>query len=77
MALSFIEVLRAAPAAHPLSAGINHWKIFLQLCRNTNAAGDAIPDAYLAALAIENDCEFISTDGDFARYPGLKWRRPF
>jgi predicted nucleic acid-binding protein len=39
--------------------------------------GDDIPDAYLAALAIENDCEFISTDSDFSRFPGLKWRRPF
>jgi uncharacterized protein len=77
MALSFIEALRAAPAARPLSASANHWEIFARLCRDTNATGDDIPDAYLAALAIENECEFISTDGDFARYPGLKWRRPF
>jgi toxin-antitoxin system PIN domain toxin len=77
MALSFIEAVRAAPAAHPLKPGVKHWEIFARLCRNTNAAGDDIPDAYLAALAIENDCDFISTDGDFARFPGLKWRRPF
>jgi len=77
MALSFIEILRAAPAACPLNAGGKHWDIFAQLYRNVNASGDDIPDAYLAALAIENDCEFISTDGDFARSPGLRWRRPF
>lgn len=77
MALSFIEILRAAPAACPLNAGAKHWDIFTRLCRDANAAGDDIPDAYLAALAIENDCEFISTDGDFSRFPGLKWQRPF
>jgi len=77
MALSFIEAMRAAPAARPLTAGPNHWKIFRRLCQETNAAGDDIPDAYLAALAIENDCDFISTDAGFAHFSGLKWRRPF
>jgi toxin-antitoxin system PIN domain toxin len=77
MALSFTEIVRTASAARHLSAGANHWDIFTRLCRDTNAAGDDIPDAYLAALAIENDCEFISTDGDFARFPELKLRRPF
>ena len=33
--------------------------------------------SYLAALAIETGSEWISTDGDYARFPGLKWRRPF
>jgi hypothetical protein len=77
MALSFIEIMRAAPAARSLNAGANHWDIFTRLCRDTNAMGNDIADAYLAALAIENDCEFISTDGDFARFPRLKLRRPF
>lgn len=70
MALSFVETMRAAPAARPLNAGSNHWQIFARLCRDTNAVGDDIPDTYLAALAIENDCEFISTDGGFVRSSG-------
>ena len=77
MALSFIEILRVAPAARPLNAGANHWEIFARLCRDTNAGGDDVPDAFLAALAIENDCEFISTDTGFSRFTGLKWRKPF
>ncbi len=77
MALSFVETIRAAPAARPLNAGPNHWELLARLCQDTSAGGDDIPDAYLAALAIENDCEFISTDGGFARFPGLKLRRPF
>ncbi len=77
LALDFIETMRAAPAARPLNAGERHWEIFSQLCRAINAGGDDVPDVYLAALALENDCEFISTDGGFARFSGLKWRKPF
>jgi hypothetical protein len=35
-----------------------------------------VTDAWFAALAIEWDCEWITLDRDFARFPGLKWRRP-
>jgi len=33
-------------------------------------------DAHLAALAITHGLEVISTDGDFARFAGLRWRDP-
>jgi predicted nucleic acid-binding protein len=35
-----------------------------------------VPDAHLAALAIEHGLVLCSTDGDFARFPGLKWENP-
>jgi toxin-antitoxin system PIN domain toxin len=35
-----------------------------------------LPDAHLAALAIEHGLTLCSTDGDFARFPGLKWKNP-
>lgn len=35
-----------------------------------------VPDAHLAALAIEHGLTLYSTDGDFAKFPGLKWRNP-
>lgn len=35
-----------------------------------------MPDAYLAAIAIENGLEWVTTDRDFARFPGLRWRHP-
>jgi len=34
------------------------------------------PDAHLAALAIEHGLTVMSTDGDFARFPGLRWENP-
>jgi toxin-antitoxin system PIN domain toxin len=38
--------------------------------------GNLVPDAHLAALAIEHGLTLFSTDGDFARFPGLNWRDP-
>ena len=35
-----------------------------------------VPDAHLAALAVEHGLTLCSTDGDFARFPGLKWANP-
>jgi hypothetical protein len=35
-----------------------------------------VPDAHLAALAIEHGLTLFSTDGDFARFPALRWRNP-
>lgn len=35
-----------------------------------------VPDAHLAALAMEHGLMLCSTDGDFARFPGLRWLNP-
>lgn len=76
-ALAFCDYLRSQPNAIVLSPGSRHWEIFTELCRRANARGPLVSDAYLAALAIECDCEWISLDRDFARFPGLRWRQPF
>jgi toxin-antitoxin system PIN domain toxin len=38
--------------------------------------GNLVPDAHLAALAIEHGLTLCSTDGDFARFPQLSWLNP-
>lgn len=75
-ALDFTERVRSQPHAMVVSPGPRFWGIFLELCRNVGAQGKLVPDAYLAALAIENACEFITEDKDFRRFPGLRWRHP-
>jgi hypothetical protein len=40
------------------------------------ARGNLVPDAYLAAMAIESGCEWITTDRDYSRFKGLRWRHP-
>lgn len=76
-ALATVERVRNAPNCVIVSPGQNHWDIFASLCRETGARGPLVADAYFAALAIEADCEWISDDGDYARFPGLRWRRTF
>lgn len=37
---------------------------------------DLVPDAHLAALAIEHGLLLCSTDRDFTRFDGLRWTNP-
>ncbi len=53
-----------------------HAQILSSLLRSTDAHGNLIPDAQLAALALEHGLTLCSTDGDFARFPGLQWTNP-
>ena len=73
-ALDFAERLRSAPGAVRVEPGDRHWSIFADLCRRANARGNLVPDAWLAALAIESGGEWITTDREYARFPGLRWR---
>lgn len=75
-ALAFIETIRSQPQCVIISPGVRHWGIFTRLCKSTGARANLVPDAYLAALAIESGSEWITTDRDFARFPGLRWRHP-
>lgn len=75
-ALRFVERLRGQPNSVPVTPGSRHWEIFARLCREAAVRGNLVADAYLAALAIESGCEWITTDRDFSRFPGLRWRHP-
>jgi toxin-antitoxin system PIN domain toxin len=75
-ALDFAELLRASPAAVAVEPGDGHWAIFRELCRRGGAAGNFVPDAFLAALAIEHGATWVTADRGFARYPGLRWEHP-
>ena len=75
-ALEFVEALGSAPNRVRLEPGAQHWGIFVRLCRESKVRGNLVPDAYLAALAIESGAEWVTTDRDFARFRGLKWRHP-
>lgn len=71
-ALAFAEQVRNQPHAVVVSPGPRHWEIFHRLCREAGANGGLMPDAYLAAVAIEHGCEFATADRGFARFPGLR-----
>ena len=75
-ALAFASEVLARPNCVEVRPGARHWDIFTRLCRTAKAKGNLVPDAYFAALAIESGSEWITTDRDYARFPGLRWRHP-
>ena len=75
-ALAFAEIIRSQLNAVSITPGERHWLIFKQLCETAGIKGNLVPDAYLAALAIESGSEWVTTDRDYSRFPGLKWRHP-
>ncbi len=76
LALTFTEALRSRPNCVRVAPGPRHWSIFTDLCREVDARGNLVADAYVAALAIESGSEWITTDRDYSRFPGLRWRHP-
>jgi uncharacterized protein len=75
-ALEFTKQLRSQPNCVPVFPGPRHWEIFHALCVDSGVRGNLVPDAFLAAMAIESGCEWITTDRDFTRFKGLRWRHP-
>ena len=64
------------PCVRIIQPAEQHWTIFQQMLRAGNATANLVSDAHLAALAVEHNCVLHSTDTDFARFRGLKWRNP-
>lgn len=75
-AFAFASAIRSARNAVTIDPGPRHWTLFEELCRTGDARGNLVTDAYLAALAVESGSELVTTDRDFARFPGLRWRHP-
>ena len=64
------------PCVRIIQASEQHWELFQKMLRVGNATANLVSDARLAALAVEHNCALHSTDTDFARFRGLKWKNP-
>lgn len=64
------------PVVRVLVPGWDHARHYFGFLRRLGVAGNLTADAHLAALAAEYQAEPQSTDSDFARFPGLRWRNP-
>jgi hypothetical protein len=53
-----------------------HREVLVSLLGLPGVHGNLVPDAHLAALAIEHGLTLCCTDGDFARFSGLRWENP-
>lgn len=56
--------------------GARHHEILGALVNHAWVTSRLVPDAHLAALAIEHGLTLCSADGDFAKFPNLKWDNP-
>ena len=66
----------AQPCVKVISPTENHWEIFKRMLSKGQASANLVPDAHLAALAVEHGCDFYSSDSDFSRFPKIKWKNP-
>ena len=75
-ALVFVEAVLDTPASVVPSPSARQSGIFFEVCRKVGAKGNVVPDAWLAATAIDLDATLVTADRGFARFAGLRWRHP-
>lgn len=56
--------------------GAGHVELLAALLGAGPVTSRLVPDAHLAALAVEHRLVLCSTDGDCARFAGLRWENP-
>lgn len=75
-ALARVNDWLAADASWVPTPGQRHAEILGDLIARHDVRGNLIPDAQLAALALEHGVTVYSADSDFARFPELRWVNP-
>ena len=75
-ACAIVSEWLAQPHVDILEPTARHWEVLQEVLTAGQALGPLVTDAHLAALAIEHGATVYTTDRDFARFPGLKWKNP-
>jgi len=71
-----VQMWRAAPSVWTPLPGDRYPQILENLLIKSQASGNLVTDAHLAALAIEHGLTLCSADQDFARFSDLRWENP-
>jgi toxin-antitoxin system PIN domain toxin len=66
-ALDFAEAVLAAPRVAVVRPASRHWSIFAELVASRRLRGNDVPDAYFAAMAIEQGATVVTADRGFGR----------
>lgn len=76
-AVAFVEWVASAARARWISSGDETWRQFRRFAEpDAGIAGNRVPDAYLAAVAVTHGARLATADRGFARYPGLRFFDP-
>lgn len=70
-AFAFVEGTCAQPHHQLLQPGPDHLRLLRDICLESNATADIIPDAVIAAIALEHGAVVASLDRDFARFASV------
>ncbi|MDQ3991475.1 MAG: type II toxin-antitoxin system VapC family toxin [Actinomycetota bacterium] len=76
VAFEMVEGWLAQPPATIVHPTERHAAVLKELLEPLGTAGNLTTDAHLAALAIEHRAELCSSDADFSRFAGVRWRDP-
>jgi toxin-antitoxin system PIN domain toxin len=71
-----IESWLSLPHVHVVQPADTHFAKLREALTRLGAAGNLTTDAHLAVLAMERGYVLYSTDADFARFTGLRWKNP-
>jgi len=71
-----VETWLALPHVRVLAPAADHFFRVMNLVAQTMGSGPLISDAVLASYAIDHRAVLCTNDGDFARFPALKWHNP-
>ena len=72
----FVQEWLDAPTVWTPLPTEQHARVLGGLVRKYQLAGNLIPDAHLAAIAIEHGLQLYSADTDFARFAEIRWVNP-
>jgi toxin-antitoxin system PIN domain toxin len=75
-AFAFLDATRAQPLHLELAPGPRHFELLREICDAADAVGNLVPDAVIAAVAVEHGCEVVTLDRDFGRFSAVRHRRP-
>ena len=75
-AVDVVDAWLEQPNVRLLGPGEEHWSHLRRMMLDGQAGGALVTDAQLAALTLEYGGVLHSTDRDFARFPGLRWKNP-
>lgn len=75
-AWSFVDDWLAHPNVRVVQETDEHARLWSELLRAVGAGGDLTTDAWIAAIAMAYGASVLTLDGDFARFPGLRWENP-
>ena len=75
-ARTFVDDWLACDVAWVPPVDHHSWQLLRELLADRRVTGNLVNDAQLAAVAIHHGVPVVSTDSDFARFPGVRWIDP-